>query len=114
MLTARNAGNRGIAGMRLQWVEKLREILSEYHSTLVSVDDPMPESVTQRLSQLGTQLDLNLDESVQRTLWELADRIYRTDRLENRKALDRELMEAGRVVLKAEWEKIKQEQRGQV
>jgi hypothetical protein len=27
MLTAKNAGNRAVASMRVQWVEKLREIL---------------------------------------------------------------------------------------
>jgi DNA-binding SARP family transcriptional activator len=115
MLTAMNAGNRAVASMRLQWVEKMREILSEYHSTLVSVEDPIPETDLRRLSNLGTQLDLmmNLNEPIQKALWDLAEKTYRTEGLQERKDLDPALMEAGRVVLKAEWEKIKREQRGE-
>jgi hypothetical protein len=33
-LNARAAGDRAIATMRLQWVQDLRKILSEYHSVL--------------------------------------------------------------------------------
>src|SRR5262249_33709049 len=39
MLTAKNTGNRTIASMRLQWLEELRETLSEYHSILTNVED---------------------------------------------------------------------------
>jgi hypothetical protein len=105
MLTAKNAGDRAVAAMRLKWVEQLREILSEYHSVLVSVDvDDLSNKDLQQLSKLGTQLDLmmNLEEPIQKALWDLADKIYRTESLEERKALDPALMAAGRVVLKAE------------
>jgi hypothetical protein len=114
MLTARNAGGRAIAAMRIGWLEALRKTLSEYHSTLVSVDDPFPDQDLRRLSDLGTQLDLmmNLNEPNQKALWDIADRIYRTNKLSDRKAMDPALMEAGRAVIKAEWEKIKRELRG--
>ena len=63
---------------------------------------------------LGTQLDLmmNLNEADQKALWQIADDIYNTEDIEERKALDPELMKAGRLVLKKEWEKIKRELRG--
>jgi hypothetical protein len=55
---------------------------------------------------------LNLDEPEQRTLWEVADRLFKTYDIEKRVAMDPELMRAGRVVLKKEWRKIKKELRG--
>ena len=99
--------------MRIKWVEELREVLSEYHSILVSVEE-FEDTDLRKLSNLGTKLDLmmNLTESDQKALWDTADKIYRTEELEARKALDPELMDAGRVVLKNEWEKIKRELRG--
>ena len=113
--TARMAGDRAVAHLRIKWVESLRDILSEYHSTLMTAEkhDAAEE---RRLSQLGTQLDLmmNFTEANQKALWDIADEIYQTDGLEARKAKDPELMAAGRLVLKAEWEKIKRELRGGV
>ena len=108
--TARAAGDRAIATMRLQWVHDLRKILSEYHSVLVSFG---PDDY-RKASELGTQLDLmlNLDEPEQRALWEVADRLFKTHDKEKRVAMDGELMAAGRVVLKKEWKTIKAEQRG--
>jgi hypothetical protein len=52
--TARVAGDRAIATMRLQWVHDLRKILSEYHSVLVSYQS----EDYRKVSELGTQLDL--------------------------------------------------------
>jgi hypothetical protein len=52
---------------------------------------------------------MNLNEPAQRLLWELADEIYRTEGVEARKAMDSELMVAGRKVLKTEWDRIKAE-----
>jgi uncharacterized membrane protein YhaH (DUF805 family) len=37
MLTVKSSGNRDVASMRIKWVEELREVLSEYHSILMSV-----------------------------------------------------------------------------
>jgi hypothetical protein len=67
-----------------------------------------------RMSELGTKLDLmmNLNEPDQKALWDLADKIYETDDLEERRNLDKQMMDAGRLVLKNEWEKIKRELRG--
>jgi hypothetical protein len=38
MLTAKSSGNRAVASMRIKWVEELRQVLSEYHSVLMTVD----------------------------------------------------------------------------
>jgi hypothetical protein len=109
-ITARAAGDRAIATMRLQWVQDLRKILSEYHSVLVSYEP----SDYRRASELGTQLDLmlNLDEVEQRALWEVSDRLFTTSDKNERVKMDPELMKAGRVVLKNEWRRIKQELQG--
>jgi hypothetical protein len=109
-ITARATGDRAIATMRLQWVHDLRKILSEYHSLLVTykVED------YRKASELGTQLDLmlNRDEPEQGALWEVADRLFHTYDLNERAAMDPELMSAGRAVLKKEWTRIKAELRG--
>jgi hypothetical protein len=109
-LTARAAGDRSIAAMRLQWVHDLRKILSEYHSVLVSYE----KDDYRKVSELGTQLDLmlNLEEHEQRALWEIADRLFKTKDKDERVKMDPELMSAGRLVLKNEWKKIKAELRG--
>lgn len=114
MLTAKNSGSRAIASMRIQWVEELRKVLSEYHSILMSQERVKDLKLRRQLVDLGTRLDLmmNLHESDQKALWDIADKIWKTDDLEERKKLDPDLMEAGRVVLKNEWEKIKRELRG--
>jgi hypothetical protein len=96
--------------MRLQWVHDLRKILSEYHSVLVSYES----TDYRKVSELGTQLDLmlNVDETEQHALWEVADRLFKTQDKDKRIAMDKELMAAGRLVLKKEWKTIKAEQRG--
>lgn len=115
MLTAQNTGNREIARMRLTWMDKLRDVLSEYHSILVSTDDDGIPDAAQKLSQLGTQIDLllNKDDKIQRELWDVADEIYNSKTRDERQSLDEPLIKAGRAVFKAEWEKIKAEMRGE-
>jgi len=115
LLTAKSSGNRDVASMRIKWVEELREVLSEYHSILMSVEKFTDEDLRRRLVNLGTQLDLmmNLNEADQKALWQIADDIYHIEDIEQRKALDPNLMAAGRLVLKNEWEKIKCELRGE-
>lgn len=110
-LTATSAGDRAIATMRLAWIEQLRKVLAEYHSILVSYKD----EDYRRVSDLGTQLDLmlNLDEADQKALWDVADKVFRAANIEERIALDQELMAAGRKVLKNEWRRIKRELRGE-
>jgi hypothetical protein len=114
MLTARNVGNREIARLRISWIDKVRDVLSEYHAMLMS-EEGFTGDAHQKLLQLGTQLDLllNQDEIRQKALWDIADKIFRTDNLEARRAMDKDLIKAGRVVFDGEWTKIKAEMRGQ-
>jgi hypothetical protein len=115
MATALNAGNREIARMRLSWMDKLRDVLSEFHSILMSTEDPESSTNAQRLSQLGTQIDLllNQEDRIQKVLWDVSDKIYKAESLAERQSYDTELIMAGRAVFKAEWEKIKAEMRGE-
>src|SRR5262249_42035484 len=115
MLTAKSSGNRAIASMRIKWVEDLRQVLSEYHSILMTVDRKLTDEDRRKLADLGTKLDLmlSLNEEDHKQLWQVADEIYHTEGFEQRNALDTPLMEAGRLDLKNEWEKIKRELRGE-
>ena len=115
MLAAQNAGAREIATMRLAWMNKLRDTLSEYHGILVSRENVDKHKVAEKLSRLGTQIDLllNQDHSVQKALWKITDKIYYSETIEERQGLDKDLVSAGRAVLKAEWEKVKAEMRGE-
>ncbi|WP_029586628.1 hypothetical protein [Bradyrhizobium sp. URHD0069] len=117
MLAAEIAGAREVAKLRMAWMEKLRDTLSEYHAILMSTEDGgelLPDD-TRTLSRLGTQIDLllNRKDQLQRRLWEIADKIYKLDTQAERQALDEDLVQAGRDVLKAEWEKVKREMRGE-
>jgi hypothetical protein len=113
MLTAKRGANHDIATMRIKWVEELRGVLSQYHSMLMT-HEKFEDADRRLMSELGTKLDLmmNFNEPDQKALWDLADKIYFTDDLEERRKLDENMMAAARVVLKNEWEKIKRELRG--
>ena len=113
MLTAQNTGTREIARLRLSWMDKLRDTLSEYHSILMSTEHV--DAKAQKLSELGTQLDLllNRDDKFQKDSWDITDKIYRAESLHERQSYDEALIGAGRAVFKAEWEKIKAEMRGE-
>jgi len=115
MLAAKNAGAREIATMRLAWMNKLRDTLSEYHSILVSRENVDKQKVAEKLSRLGTQIDLllNQDNKIQKALWDITDKIYYSQTIDERQGMDKELVKAGRAVLKAEWEKVKAEMRGE-
>jgi len=84
MLTAKSSGSRAVASLRIKWVEDLREVLSEYHSILMTNEEFEDEDL-RRLSNLGTKLDLmmNLNEPDQKALWDIADKIYKTEDLES-------------------------------
>jgi hypothetical protein len=99
--------------MRIEWVTELRKTISEYHSILMT-KTVLTDDRHQKLSDLGTQLDLllNIDDPSQKALWEVLDEIYKTVGIENRQKLDGPLIKAGRAVMKEEWEKIKKEMRG--
>jgi hypothetical protein len=111
-LTAKNAGDRAIATMRIEWITELRKTISEYHSILMTHSKMTTDSHL-KLSNLGTQLDLllNVDDPAQRDLWDILDQIYKTTGMENRQKFDDDLIRAGRAVMKEEWEKIKREMR---
>ncbi|WP_316228622.1 hypothetical protein [Bradyrhizobium sp. SZCCHNR1045] len=127
-LTARTVGFRELAKVRLDWLKALRDNLSEYHSILMTSEDPDPdlegeaalrakekdEADDRRLSYLGTQLDLLLNQKkqLQKTLWGISDEILGLDTKEERQARDQALVEAARAVLDFEWQKIKREMRG--
>lgn len=113
--TARSSGDRTIATMRLQWVTELRKTIAEYHSILMTAQT-LSAQKHQKLSELGTQLDLmlNTDNEAQKELWIILDNIYKTQGLVNRQKFDDPLMKAGRKVLKDEWERIKHETRGSI
>jgi hypothetical protein len=106
-LTARASGDREIAKMRLEWLRDLRNLLAEYHSTLLDYKD----ADYRKAAELGTHLDLmlNQQEPVQKELWDVADEIFHNP--DKRTELDKRLVEAGRAVLKNEWNKIKDELR---
>ncbi|MGB3271822.1 MAG: hypothetical protein WBA66_02840 [Xanthobacteraceae bacterium] len=114
LLSARASGHRAIASMRLEWLSDLRTTISEYHSILMTAQT-LNTSTLQKLSQLGTKLDLmlNTNNGAQKDLWEILDQLYKTDDLANRQKFDEPLMKAGRKVLKEEWERIKREARGE-
>lgn len=121
MLSAQTAGAREIAKLRMAWMETLRNKLSEYHSILMNFEDddhsPDPQTKIQenrKVSELGTHLDLllNKNDPLQKALWDISDRVYKTAGQAEREALDEPLVQAGRAVLKAEWERVKAEMQG--
>lgn len=96
MLAAQSSGVREIGRMRLQWMEKLRDTLSEFHSILMCTQGEKWDGVQQDLSRLGTQLDLllNQDDKLQKALWDITDAIYKCHELEKREAMDDDLVRA--------------------
>jgi predicted nucleic acid-binding Zn-ribbon protein len=101
--------------MRLEWMDKLRDTLSEFHSILMIKENVDKEKDAVKLSHLGTEIDLllNRDDKIQRELWDITDKIYKCEAIEERQEMDEELVSAGRAVLKSEWEKVKAEMRGE-
>jgi hypothetical protein len=128
--TALNAGDRALANVRLGWLQAVRDNLSEYHSILMSAQDPHDkldaeelkalkakwDTDERRLSYLGTQLDLLLNQQkpLQQNLWKISDDILILKTKKERQTKDGELVAAARAVLDFEWQKIKREMRGSV
>jgi hypothetical protein len=115
MLSAENAGSREIARMRLVWMDKLRDTLSQFHAILMTVEEVDGAAEARELSRLGTELDLllNRNDKAQKALWDVADKIYKNPSRQERQDMDEALVAAGRAVFKSEWEKIKAEMRGE-
>ncbi|MCA6099179.1 hypothetical protein [Bradyrhizobium australafricanum] len=114
MMTAKQAGTRALANVRLEWLKSLRDSLSEYHSILMSWEDDDPAKTDadyRRLSYLGTQLDLLLNQrkKYQQALWQVSDDILKLDTQNERQAQDERLVTAAREVLDFHWRKIKAE-----
>jgi hypothetical protein len=125
MSTAQSAGARALANVRLQWLQTLRDTLSEYHSILMSSEDEPPdadetakaktkekaEADDRRLSYLGTQLDLLLNQKkkYQQVLWKVSDDILNMKTKNERQAADERLVVAARETLDFHWRKIKAE-----
>jgi len=128
--TTLSAGDRALANVRLGWLQALRDNLSEYHSILMSAQDPHDkldgeelkalkakwDTDERRLSYLGTQLDLLLNQQkpLQQKLWKISDDILILKTKKERQTKDEELVAAARAVLDFEWQKIKREMRGSV
>jgi hypothetical protein len=56
---------------------------------------------------------LNQEDELQKSLWDIADKIYNTDKLAERTEMDVALVKAGRAVFDAEWKKIEAEMKGE-
>ena len=74
-------GSRAIATMRLEWMDKLRDTLSEFHSILMIKENVDKEKDAVKLSHLGTEIDLllNQQDEVQKVLWDITDKIYKCE-----------------------------------
>ena len=104
-------GSGAIATMRLEWMDKLRDTLSEFHSILMIKENVDKEKDAVKLSHLGTEIDLllNRDDKIQRELWDITDKIYKCEAIEERQEMDEELVSAGRAVLKCVGRRSKRE-----
>jgi hypothetical protein len=115
LLTARNIGNREIARLRMAWINELRQVLADYHAILMSIRTFLPGSEMERtLYRQGTLLDLLLNQNneLQKALWDVSEKIFQTEDIGQRQAMDKELIDAGRAVFDAEWKTIKNEMSG--
>jgi len=56
--------------MRLAWMDKLRDTVSEFHSILM-IRRKLDQEGEEKLSHLGTQIDLllNREDKIQKELW---------------------------------------------
>jgi hypothetical protein len=112
MMSAESAGRHTIASFRQNWIEAVRDTLSEYHSILMSTPDGhaiSPED-ERRLAALRTKLQLllNPNESASSDLLHLIDEMRRSDNA-TRRAKDAELSRLAQRILKTEWIRIKDE-----
>jgi hypothetical protein len=132
--TAEYAGTRALANVRIVWLNSVRDILSEYHSILMTpkeepplADEEAKASVREKtavdrrqLSFLGTKLDLllNQEKKFQKELWQVTDDILkRTDSgplsESDLEIADKQLVIVARKVIDFHWQKIQAEILGQ-
>jgi hypothetical protein len=128
MMNANYAGTRALASVRIDWLNALRDTLSEYHSILMSTDAKVDEKAKVRaeektaadkrqLSYFGTKLDLllNQEKKYQKALWQVSDDILKmvSPSEEELNVADKRLVQAARKVLDFHWRKIKAEMIGE-
>ena len=107
---SRNTGIQLIAGSRQNWIDNLRDTLSEFHSiTLTENEYPYPKEIDRKLSMLGTKVELLLNprEDSSKLILSLINRIYDAKNIEERESLDLEFIAAGQAILKNEWDRVK-------
>lgn len=128
MMTAKYAGTRALANVRIDWLGSVRDTLSEYHSILMTptevISNPEDDAKQKekaaadrrQLSFLGTKLDLLLNQGkrYQKALWQVSDDILRKTDVgplteQELEAADKQLVTAARKVLDFHWQKIKAE-----
>lgn len=130
MMTAKYTGTRALAHLRIDWLNSVRDTLSQYHSILMTPkqEDPSEDGEAiakakekaaadrRQLSFLGTKLDLllNQEKKFQQALWRVTDEILKTTDVrplsdEELDAADKHLVVAARKVLDFHWQKIKNE-----
>ena len=65
----------------MEWMEKLRDTLSEFNSILMIKENVDKEKDAVKLSHLGTEIDLllNQQDEVQKVLWDITDKIYKCE-----------------------------------
>lgn len=114
MAMVSHTGLQTIALFREKWIISLRDTLSDYHAILMSEEYPYSLEVRRKISELGTRIDLLLDPSdtLSNELIAVSDRILDLENIDDRMNLDRDLVEAARKVLKAEWHRLREELRG--
>lgn len=127
MMSAKYAGTRALANVRITWLETLRDTLSEYHSILMNLESEHEYATDQaralakkkqdednrKLSYLGTKLDLllNQQKQYQKDLWQISDDILKLNNPTDTELelADEKLVAAARKVLDFHWRKIKAE-----
>jgi hypothetical protein len=112
MRMVRSATVQKMCESRQAWIESLRDSLSNFHSILMtSKTYPYPVEDDRKLSALGTKIELLLNpmEKTSREVLSAIYQMYNTAEYDERRKMDKILVEKSQAVLKDEWEKIKRD-----
>jgi hypothetical protein len=111
--TADSVGHRRIAEFRQEWIENVRDTLSEYLSLLILVtgEDPLTQEDHKRLLALRTKLQLllNPDEDHTKALMKVLDDIQAEHTVGSRVTKSSEAVMTAIDLLKAEWIRLQKE-----